>query len=37
MAQAVSRRRLIAETRVRAWDTPCGTSGEHSGTGTGFL
>jgi hypothetical protein len=29
MAQAVSRRPLTAEARVRAWVDPCGTCGGH--------
>jgi hypothetical protein len=36
MAQAVSRRPLIAEARVRSRVSPCGVCGEQSGTGTGF-
>jgi hypothetical protein len=36
MAQAVSRRPLTAETRVRSRDNPCGIFGGRSGTGTGF-
>jgi hypothetical protein len=36
MAQAVSRRPLAAETRVRSWVGPCGICGGQSGTGTGF-
>jgi hypothetical protein len=36
MAQAVSRRPLTAEARVRSWVSPCGISGGQSGTGTGF-
>jgi hypothetical protein len=36
MAQAVSRRPLTAEARVRARVTPCGIWGKQSGTGTGF-
>jgi hypothetical protein len=36
MDQAVSRRPLTAESRVRARVNPCGICGGHSGTGTGF-
>jgi hypothetical protein len=36
MAQAVSRRPLTAETRVRSRVSPCGICGGQSGTGTGF-
>jgi hypothetical protein len=36
MAQAVSRRPLTAETRVRSRVGPCGICGGQSGTGTGF-
>jgi hypothetical protein len=36
MAQAVSRRPVILEARVRARVNPCGSGGEQSGTGTGF-
>jgi hypothetical protein len=36
MAQAVSRRPLTAEARVRALVHPCGICGRRSGTGTGF-
>jgi hypothetical protein len=36
MAQAVSRRPLTAEARVRSRISPCGNCGEQSGTGTGF-
>jgi hypothetical protein len=36
MAQAVSRRPLTAESRVRAQVNPCGVCGGQSGTGTGF-
>jgi hypothetical protein len=35
-AQAVSRRPLTAESRVRAWVNPCGIWGGQIGTGTGF-
>jgi hypothetical protein len=35
IAQAVSRRPLTAEARVRSWVSPCGIYGWHSGTGTG--
>jgi hypothetical protein len=34
MAQAVSRRPLTAEARVRAWVSPCGICSGQSGTGT---
>jgi hypothetical protein len=37
MAQAVSRRPLTAESRVRARAIPCGIYFGQSGTGTGFL
>jgi hypothetical protein len=36
MAQAVSRRPLTAEVRVRSRVGQCGISGGQSGTGTGF-
>jgi hypothetical protein len=36
MAQAVSRRPLIAEAWVRARVSPCGICGGQSGIGTGF-
>jgi hypothetical protein len=36
MAEAVSRRPLTAEDRVRAQVNPCGIYGGQSGTGTGF-
>jgi hypothetical protein len=36
MAQAVSRRPLTAEARVRSRGSLCGTCGGQSGTGTGF-
>jgi hypothetical protein len=36
MAQAVSRRPLTAEARVRSRLSPCGICGGQSGTGTGF-
>jgi hypothetical protein len=36
MAQAVSRRPLTAQSRVRARVNPCGICGGQSGTGTGF-
>jgi hypothetical protein len=36
MAQAVSRRHLAAEARVRFRLSPCGICGGQNGTGTGF-
>jgi hypothetical protein len=36
MAQAVSRRPLTAEARVRSRIGPCGICGGQSGTGTGY-
>jgi hypothetical protein len=36
MAQAVSRRSLTAEARVRTRVNPCGICGGQNGTGTGF-
>jgi hypothetical protein len=36
MVQAVSRRPLTAEARVRSRDSPCGICGGQSGTGTDF-
>ena len=36
MAQAVSRRALTTEARVRHQVSPCGIYGGQSGTGTGF-
>jgi hypothetical protein len=36
MAQAVSRRPLTTEARIRARFNPCGICGGRSGTGTGF-
>jgi hypothetical protein len=36
MAQAVSRRPLTAEVRVRCRVSPCGICGGQSGIGTGF-
>jgi hypothetical protein len=36
MAQAISRRPLTAEARVRAPVSPCGICDGQSGTGTGF-
>jgi hypothetical protein len=35
-AQAVSRRLLTTDTRVRAQGNPCGICGKQSGTGTDF-
>ena len=37
MTQAVSRRPLTAEARVRSRVIPCGICGGQSGTGTGFF
>jgi hypothetical protein len=37
MAQAVSRRPVTSEARVRAQVIPCGICGVHSGTGTGLF
>jgi hypothetical protein len=37
MAQAVSRRSLTAEARVRSRVSPCGVCGGQSDTGTGFF
>jgi hypothetical protein len=37
MAQAVSRRLLTVEARVRSLVVPCGICGGQSGTGTGFF
>jgi hypothetical protein len=37
MAQAVSRRPLTTEDRVRSRVSPCGICGGQSGTGTGFF
>jgi hypothetical protein len=37
MAQAVSRRPLSAEARIRARSSLCGIGGGQSGTGAGFL
>ena len=37
MAQAVSRRPLTAEARVRSRVSPCVIFGGQSGTGTGFF
>jgi hypothetical protein len=37
MAQAVSRRPLTAEARVRSPVSPCEICGGQSGTGTGFF
>jgi hypothetical protein len=36
MAQAVSRRHLTAEARIRSLVSPCWICGGQSGTGTGF-
>jgi hypothetical protein len=36
MSQAVIRRPLTAEARIRARVNPCGICGGQSGTGTGF-
>jgi hypothetical protein len=36
MVQAVNRRPVTAEARVRSLVSPCGICGEQSGTGTGF-
>jgi hypothetical protein len=36
MAQAVSRRLLPAEARVRSWISPCGIFDGQSGTGISF-
>jgi hypothetical protein len=36
MAQAISRRPLTAEDRVRVWVSPCGIYGGQNGTGRGF-
>jgi hypothetical protein len=36
MAQAVNRRPLTAESRIRAGVNPCGICGGQSGAGTGF-
>jgi hypothetical protein len=36
MTQAVSRRPVTAEARVRSWVSPRGVCGGQSGTGTGF-
>jgi hypothetical protein len=36
MAQAVSRRPLTAEARIRSRASPCGICGGQNGTGTGF-
>jgi hypothetical protein len=36
MALTVSRQPLTTEARVRAWVSPCGIYGVHSGTGIGF-
>jgi hypothetical protein len=37
MAQAVTRRPLTAEARVRGRVNPCGSCGGQSGTGTGYF
>jgi hypothetical protein len=37
MAQAVSRRSVTAEARVRSRVSPCEICGGQSGTGTGFF
>jgi hypothetical protein len=37
MAQAVSRRPLTAEARIRSQFSPCGICSGQSGTGTGFF
>jgi hypothetical protein len=36
MVQAVGRRPLTSEARVRAWVSPCVICGGQRGTGTGF-
>jgi hypothetical protein len=36
MAQAVSRRPVTAEVRVRSWNSPCDICSGHSGTGAGL-